>query len=75
MQNKSPRYWTVILADMEKHIHDSDQYADLDPRLHLKIASATQNLMMFYLVAAVMASHFDDAINAVFLSEHHDQAR
>lgn len=102
----------AILTEMELHLHNPEPYTELDLRLHLLIALATHNDLMYHLVesirgalrdaimwglrsrfseeqlqhvqqlhveivqqiadknperaAAAMASHFDDAITAVF---------
>jgi len=103
-----------LIADMRLHLNDHEVYADLDLKLHLLIAFASRNTLMFHLVESVrdvlkdtikeglrsritdeqlgyvqtlhetivdkvsqgdadgaalaMASHFDDAINAIYRS-------
>jgi len=38
---------------MRKQLHDPDIYIELDVTLHLQIASATHNAMLYHLVASI----------------------
>lgn len=42
-----------ILAQMREHLHDSAEYAELDVKLHLLIASASGNSLIFYLIESI----------------------
>jgi GntR family transcriptional regulator, transcriptional repressor for pyruvate dehydrogenase complex len=43
----------AIVQSMREHLHDPDAYADLDVRLHLAIAAATQNTLLRHLVESI----------------------
>jgi DNA-binding FadR family transcriptional regulator len=42
-----------IVSAMRQHLNDPDMYIDLDTSLHLTIASATHNAMMYHLVESM----------------------
>ncbi len=48
-----------IVAAMRAHVHDADAYIDLDVALHLLIASASHNAMMFHLVESIREASKD----------------
>ena len=48
-----------IIAAMRAHVHDADSYIDLDVTLHLLIASASHNAMMFHLVESIREASKD----------------
>lgn len=42
-----------VAAAMRQHLHDSDAYSELDVKLHLQIASAARNAMLYHLVESI----------------------
>jgi DNA-binding FadR family transcriptional regulator len=55
----------TTVARMRQNMHDPDAYADLDVELHLLIASATHNSMMYHLVKSIRDSLKDTILEGL----------
>lgn len=44
---------THVVELMHQHLHDSDEYTELDLRFHFLIASASRNMLMLYLIQSI----------------------
>lgn len=63
---------TRVVATMRQHIHDPDTYTGLDAELHLLVASASHNPMMYHLVESIREP-MEDAIRDGLRRRSHDE--
>jgi DNA-binding FadR family transcriptional regulator len=54
-----------ITAEMRANLHDPVAYSDLDLDLHLRIASASRNMMLYYLVESIRQQLHDTILEGM----------